>query len=178
MSINSISSMTSSVSSVSQASSTKPLTEETKKKLESLGVDTSQIKTEAQGQQKLKEVQDAQSAQANSPQGQQQQQTMFQMQSITEKVNALAAKVGVQISNQDSIEDIINNISNRVSQMTVQAGEDTKKVKEVSQYQTELNVIASEYSSLVSQQQASQNQLTGGMDNLAAYNKIFHKIKI
>lgn len=177
MSINAIGGMASSLSRVSASGSSSALSEETKRKLESLGVDTSKIKTESEGQQKLKEIQDAQAAQANkSDQGKHHQQDGSQIQSINEKLTSLASQVGVSISGNDKIPDILSTISNKISEMSVKAGGDTQKLQKISQYQNELNVIASEYASFVNQHQASQNQLSGGMDSLAAYNKIFHKL--
>lgn len=177
MSINAIGSMTNSVSSISSSSSSSNLTEKTKKQLEALGIDTSKIKTEAEGQQKLKEAQASQAAQqGQSAQGQHQQQNASQMQAITEQIQFLASKVGVSISNNDKVPDVINNISNKISEMIVNAGQDPQKVQQATQYQDLLNVISTDYTSLISQQQTSQNQLTGGMDSMAMYNKLFHKL--
>lgn len=176
MSINAIGSMTNSLSSISASSSATSLTEKTKKQLEALGIDTSKIKTEAEGQQKLKEAQAAQASQQNQSPNGHQQQNVLQMQAITQQIEFLASRVGVSISSNDKIPDVINNISNKISDMLVTAGQDPQKVQQATQYQDLLNVISTEYTSLVNQQQASQNQLTGGMDNMALYNKLFHKL--
>lgn len=182
MSVNAIGSSISSASGVSSSSST-AITDATKKKLEALGIDTSKIKTEAEGQQKLKEAQASQASQASQaaqgPQSKQQQSAASQMEEITDQVTTLAAEVGVTISSNDQLSDVMNSISARISEMTVQAGQDTQKLQIVSLYQNELSAISGEYQSFQAQQQAtqsSQSQLAGGMDSLASYNKIFHNL--
>lgn len=170
MSVNAIGGMSAAHSSAGGSSA--PLSDATKKKLEALGIDTSKIKTESEGQQKLKEAEAAQASQAT----QGQQSNAGQAQAIKDQASALAASVGVSVSKGDKISDILDHIQTKLSTMNAQAGQDPQKVQELKQYQSEFTVIASEYASLQSQQQASKSQLTGSMDSMAAYNKIFHKL--
>ena len=177
MSVNAIGSVNS-ASGTSSLSSSTALTETTKKKLEELGIDTSKIKTEAEGQQKLKEAQAAQGSQsAQTAQGQQQQNgASSQIDTIKIKAIELASQLGISASDKDKIEDILSTISTKLLEMTVQAGKDPQKLKELKQYESQFEIIAGEYLNLQVQKQASQGQLTGSLDNLAMYNKLFFNL--
>lgn len=153
----------SSVSSTSSSSS-KPLSEETRKKLEALGIDTTNIKTESEGQTKLKE---AQSAQANAQAGgQKPPQGALSPEKIKEEVEALASKVGVSVGNSDKIEDIMNNISKKISEIKASAKTDPNKLAEAESFESEYTTLSSE----LSQMKAAQNMT--GASALANYNKL------
>jgi len=170
MSVNAIGGMSAASSGSSGSSS--PLSDITKKKLESLGIDTSKIKTETQGQQKLKEAQASQASQAT----QGQQNGAGQAQAIKDQASNLASQMGISVSKNDKVSDILDHISTKLTGLSAQSGQDPQKVQELKQYKSEYTVIASEYASLQAQQQSSQKQLTGSMDSMAAYNKIFHNL--
>lgn len=178
MSVNAISSMSGASFSSSSTSSSTALTDATKKQLESLGIDTSQIKTEAEGQQKLKETQATQASQSGqSAQGQQQQNgASSEIDTIKAQATDLASQLGVSVSDNDKVEDILENISTKLTEMTVQAGNDPQKLQELSQYESQFEMIGGEYLNLQAQKQASQGQLTGSLNNLANYNKIFFNL--
>ena len=145
------------------SSSSGALSEDTKKKLEALGIDTSNITKETQGKSKLKEAQAAAHAQGHG----QKPQSASSMQAIKTEVDALAAKMGVSVGTNDKIDDIFRNISAKISSLQSAAGTDKTKSAEVESYQAEYASISSEYT----QMQASQSMLGKSLNALASYNK-------
>lgn len=154
--ISSISSNASSSLSASSSSSGK-LTDETKKKLEALGIDTANVKTEAEGQAKLKEAHAAQAHQ--KPKG------ASPMASIEDGAKALASEMGVSVGSKDKLTDIFDNITAKLSELKASAGDDENKKAEVSNYENQYNTLYNEYS-----QMAAARNMTGA-SALANYNK-------
>jgi len=168
-SINSISGAgaASSIASGSSSSAQK-LTDDTKKKLEELGVDTTGITTEAQGQIALLQAQQAQGGEkAHSGGGGKEA-----MENIKSQATALAAKVGVQVSSDEKISDIMAAIGPAIDAKVSAAGNDQTKIAEVQELQSEYDSISSSLSNMQAQHQAKQAQLTGSLEGLANYNKI------
>ena len=159
----------SSVSSFSSATSVqKKLSEETKRKLESMGIDTSSIKTEAQAQQLLKGVEkgvdvektDTQHAPKFSVDNSQKAE-------LVSDIKQLAEKVGAVISQGDKIPDMLTKISEAINQLQVQGTESDKKIEG---YRQEYERLSSMAASL-KPPAPPQTQLMGSLDGLASYNK-------
>lgn len=170
MSNDSISSVstTSSLNSLSSASTAnQPLTAATKAKLDALGVDTTSIKTETQGQVALSAAQTKQEAQksAHSHQG-----GNSSMESIKNEAKSLASQVGVSVSDEDKVDDILSKVASKISELQVAAGTDETKLAQVQQYQSQYDSISSSLSNM----QAAKAQLSSSMDNMASYNKMAH----
>lgn len=165
----------SSVSSVQQQ-----LTPQTKALLESLGVDTSSIQTEAQGQIALVQAQNSQ--QSNDAQKSQGSQQSHQgggnreaFQSIKADAIDLAGKLGISVAQNSKLSDIMTSIAQALSTLQVQAGSDPQKLAQVSQYQSEFDAIGQSIQSLQSSIQPSQassgsKQIQNSMACLAVYN--------
>lgn len=175
MSINAINGMNSANSVSASGSSAAPLSEATKKKLEALGIDTTKIKTENEGQLKLKEAQSGQASHAVK-QRQQKSNGGSETQALTEQAKALAAQVGVSISSKDELPDILVKISDKLSDMVVQSAKDPQKLQQIKQYESQFASIAGEFLNLEAKIQEKQTKLTGSMDSLASYNKLFHNL--
>lgn len=166
LSINALSGASSSYS----ASSSQKLTEETKKKLEALGLDPSKYKTEAEGKAALvgaQTTQTAQAAQSMQVQGQQPPPPPASAQSIKAEVEDLAAKVGVSIGSTDKPNDILTKISDKIAELKAAAGTDQTKLAEVQGYQGQYDTINAE----ITQMQASKSKISGTLNALANYNK-------
>lgn len=159
-------SSTSSVSSTS-ISSNQPLTAATKQQLEALGIDTTGIKTEAQGQAALFSAQ-ASSSSAQKPE----HKGGGGMSEIKAQAQQLASEVGVSVSSTDKIDDILSKISDKISQLQAAAGNDETKLAQISQYQSQLQSISASMSSM----QASHAQLSNSMSSMASYNKIYQNL--
>lgn len=146
----------------SSASSSQKLTETTKKKLEYLGVDTSNIKTEAQGQTQLrvaiqKEMQKAQAANHGGSEAM-----------IKAQAKDLASQVGATTSSNEKVGDILTKVSSKITELKQAAGTDETKLSKANEYQSQYDAIASSFNNM----QAARNQITTGMDGLASYNKV------
>lgn len=175
-------SQVSALSSLTQASQANKLTEATKQKLEALGVDTTNIKTEAQGQALLAAVQKAQKAK-NAQKTQQVQPPEQPQQSGSSSINAqeetikaqakeLAKKVGLSVSTGDDISEILGKIATALANMRIQAINSPQMAKQIDKFQSEYDSLVSEVTSLQKAKQSSQGQLTGSLDAMALYNKV------
>lgn len=163
MSVNPVSNM----NFASSASSVQKLTDATKKKLEYMGVDTSNIKTEAQGQTELKAAiqKELQKAQATNHGG---SEAMIKAQA-----KDLAYQIGAPVSNNQKVGDILTKVSSKITELKQVAGTDETKLSKVFQYQSQYDAIASSYSNM----QVARNQIATGMDGLANYNKTLLGLK-
>lgn len=148
-------------------SSSTALSEETKKKLEALGIDTSKIKSEAEGLQKLKEAQASQGASqaqgAAQAQGQKPQESSTQ-QEVEEQTQNLASKMGISVDRKDSMDTTLKNISAKIEELKADASSNPTKMAEVNSYESEYNDIARKYT--------KQSMLSNSLSGLANYNKI------
>ena len=163
---------------VNSLNSTQALTDATKNKLEALGVDTSKIKTESEGQLKLKEAQSGTQSSQNTQQNQQ-QNNVNQIQQINEQVKLLASQVGVEINKSDNLNTVLNNISAKIQVMAVEAVQDPQKLQQVKIYQDALTLIKGEVAGLQAQkeqQEQKQQKLASSMDIMASYNKMFFNL--
>lgn len=164
-SISAVSASATSNTSSSSSSSTK-LTDATKAQLEALGIDTTNITTEADGQAALK------AAEANKETAKMSQASNPSEDSIKTDAKSLASELGVSISDDDTTDDILDKISSAISQLREAAGDDQTKLAEVEKYQDEYDTISGDYTNM----QTSQAQLTNSMSGLASYNKIYQNL--
>jgi len=156
------------------------LTAQTKIQLQSLGIDTTNIKTEAQGQTALESSQESQQSQST-------QQTENNQQSkpaggdnssadaIKEEAVALAQKIGASVSSNDELNDILDAISQAISKLQAQAVNDPQKAEQVAQYQAEFQSLCQSVSAMQSSNQESSvqtasSQIQASMNVLASYN--------
>jgi len=165
-------------SSLSVSSIQQPLTPETKSKLENLGIDTTNIKTETQGQEALQSAQSSQQGQETQKNQESQKGqaggNQAAMQALKSQAEALASKVGVSVSSDDKLSDIMDKISQALSTMQAQAANDPQKLTQIAQYQTEFDSINQSASNLQTSMQISAqsgaSQIQNSMTGLAIYN--------
>ena len=170
------------VGSNSSVSGVQALTPQTKAQLESFGIDTSNIKTEVQGQQALQSAQASQSS-GSTQQSQQTQQPQQEQKSggensafaaLKSQALELASKVGASVVQTDKLNDIMSAISNTLSNMQAQAVNNPQKVAQVQAYQSEFqslsNSISSAQSSQAGQNQVAGNQIQNSLNAMANYN--------
>lgn len=156
MSVNAISSSFS--ASSASGSSTSQLSEDTKKKLQALGLDPTKYTSEAQAQAAIQEALARQTQQPPKPEA-------VNMDSIKTEVQELASSMGVTVGSNDKIDDILNNISLKITELQASAGTDSSKLADVNSYQTKYTTIENELSQL----KASKSMT--GANALANYNK-------
>ena len=150
-----------SVANTSSKSSSTALSDDTKKKLQALGLDPSKYTTEAQAQAAITAAQ----AQQQSQQQGAQKPGGSSFSSIKTEVQDLASKMGINVGNNDKTSDILNNISDKISELKSSAGTDPTKLSELNGYQSQYTSISSELSQL----EASHNMT--GATVLSDYNK-------
>jgi len=180
--INSISSTSasSSTSSTSSSSSAQKLTDDTKKKLQDLGVDISGITSEAQGQIALliaqQQAQQAQSAQGTKPHS---GSGKAEMDALKSQATTLAGKLGISVSSDEKISDIIAAIGPAIDAKVSAAGNDQIKVEEAQGLQEEFSSLSSSLSNMQAQHaQSAQGAKTldTSLNSMAAQNKLYHQV--
>lgn len=153
------------------------LTQKTKAELEALGIDTSNIKSEEEGQALLQSAQSTQQGQ-ETQQSQKSQKSggnHAAFESLRQEAVKLAEKVGVSVSSTDKLSDIMDAISQAITDMQAQAANDPQKAAQVAQYQAEYESISQQIQSLEqskpsSSSESGTSQLQASMAGLAAYN--------
>ena len=137
------------------------LTPATKAKLEALGVDTSWIKTEAEGRAKLQEVQFTQGSRKSNKSSKNEGED-----AVMAKIKQLAYNLNVSYSDSDTADDIINRITIKVRELVNQAGDDNTKKEYAQYYEGKLDEVK--------RMQLSQIDLQASMSVTANMNMFFH----
>lgn len=142
------------------------LTEDTRSELESLSVDTTDISTESQGQQILKEAKATQQKEdAQKPLG---QRGARSEELIKNDVKYMANQLGIPISGSDSTQVIINNIFDTLNLLKTDSRKNKALEAQIIQVETQLEALSDEYEKM----SKGKTKLTGTMDALARYNKV------
>lgn len=138
---------------------------ETKQKLEALGIDPSQIKTEKEAQKK---IQEAESAQANA----QVQQGQFHhpMGEVIQDAKKIAEAIGIRVGNVEDVEKLLKEIDKQIKEFEKQVKDDKNddRKKMVDGVRGVYEQVYAEYQQAISE----QKKITGNLDMLATYNKI------
>lgn len=151
-------------SSSGNNSSTKPLSNETKKKLEALGIDTSNITSESDGKAALVTAQASAAAAKTSHSNSTSSQSGAVLKATVEN---FASKLGVSVAPNDDMATILNNLKTKITEMKASAGTDSTKLANANGNEATLATISDQYS----QMKSAQAKLTGTLDSLASYNK-------
>lgn len=162
MSVNAVSFSTGSTTGASASSSV--LSDDTKKKLQALGLDPSKYTSEAQAQQA---IQDAQTKQESTRQS----GNKGSFETIKTEVQELAGSMGISAGSNDKISDIMSSISDKISELQSSAGSDQTKLSQVNSYNSQYTSITNE----IAQMEAAKSMT--GATALANYNKIALGIK-
>lgn len=161
--MSSISSISSTQSMAVSTYKSDELSTSTKMKLEALGIDPSSVTSEAQAQQLIAQA-EATKHQNNSGQ-QQEKGGNTSEQALISEAKELAAKVGVSVSTDDTLDDITSNIADQI-QVMMDSG-DPSKVKTAQKYQSELAAISDQADSISSTQQ----NIFNAMNMISVSNK-------
>lgn len=176
--INSISTFSAMQATSISSSSSNRLSEETKKKLEALGIDTSNIKTEAEGQAKLNQVKAAQSAAAEKANQTHQNSgvpTNVQMETIKSQAVELAQKLGAKVDSNEKLANIMAAISEALKNYKVQSVNSPEKLEKYQAYQKQYDAISSSLQSM-EDQKSSQSKMSNSMAAMANYNIAFFNL--
>lgn len=142
------------------------LSEETKRKLQALGIDPTTVSSETEAQaliatakQKIEQTKNESSSQNTC--------CSSECELISRAKN-LAEKIGLQTSNNDSLRNLIDKISTKLSLISNKT-QDEQTTDKISNYQNELTSIENEYSQINN----NQNSLLTAMNLTANMNKFF-----
>lgn len=139
------------------------LSESTKRKLQALGIDPTSVTSEIQAQTLINAAQQKQQVQKATNESNSKNTCSSELELIS-RAKALATKMGVSVSSNESLTDILSNLSSKISSLSGQKDADTK---ELQQYQAELSSIQNEYSSV----KQNQNSMYTAMNLTANMNK-------
>lgn len=143
------------------------LSEETKRKLQALGIDPTTVSSETEAQaliasakQKIEQTKNESSS----------QNTCCSSEcELISRAKHLAEKIGLQTSNNDSLRNLIDKISTKITALAGWTKEDSNLQEKVDSYTNELTSIENEYSQINN----NQNSLLTAMNLTANMNKFF-----
>lgn len=162
----SISAISSSISTsyITQSQSSDTLSEETKAKLIALGIDPSTVSSESEAQSLIAQ---AEAAEQMAEQTNEQTSSLNSEQDLISKAQELADKVGVSVSQTDSLDEMCGKISEKIENLMEQCGTDAAKLSTLQGYSQELANINAQYT----QVQTNQQSMFTAMNMISVSNK-------
>ena len=157
----SISSINAGSSAASEALSKKTnLSQETKSRLEALGIAVTDGMTESQAQAKIaaKEAEQKSDNKQDNP----------SESEVLSEARTLASEVGVQVSSDEDINDILDDIGSELEAMLEDAEGNPAVLAQLSTYLNRLNNLEDKYDNI----QTSQNNMYSPMNMISTNNKI------
>lgn len=140
------------------------LSNDTKAKLESLGITATEGMTESDAQAKIAAAEE----QENSQNGEGQQQGNSSEAEIMADVKSLASKVGVSVASDADVSEILDDISSELEVMLEEAETNPAILSQLSAYLSELTGLDDQYQSI----QNSQASMYSAMNMISTNNKI------
>ena len=140
------------------------LREETKRKLQALGIDPTSVTSETQAQTLINAAQQKQQIQKTNNESNSKNTCSSELELISRAKN-LASKVGVSVSSTETLTEILENLSSKINAISIRENSNNK---EKQQYQAELSSIQNEYSGL----KQTQNSMYTAMNLTANMNKL------
>ncbi|MBR1754838.1 hypothetical protein IJ732_08395 [bacterium] len=155
-----------------EKTSVERIKDETLKKLEELGIDTSNIHTETEAQMKIKEAESATAAQIDPhlfKEGQ-----IDPMQQAFADAKDLAERLGIKPGEMKNIAELIKNIDNQITNLEQQISDNKEQQEIVQSLREEFAGLSSTYN----QAQQGQAKISEDMGLLASYNKLNSSVEI
>lgn len=183
MSIN-FSAINYSISAVSSISSGAHLDEATIRKLKALGIDPSKVQSKQQAEELIRQAEEQQKAQAASSNHQVSQMGSYdyQMQSIREKeakltldIKDLAGKIGVTISQNDSLKVSIEKIETKIKEITAKQNAsktDLSSTQKVNATPEDLNFKLQDIKTRFQEIEMASSSMYAGQDMISMLNRI------
>lgn len=164
--------MTTSISSVNAGSTAasevatkkSSLSNETKAKLEALGITATDGMTESEAKAKIAEAE----AEKNSQNQNNQQQGNSSESEILSEAKALASSVGVSVASDADVTEILDDIGAELEEMLEDAENNPAILSQLSSYLSQLTNLDDRYESL----QNSQSSMYSAMNMISTNNKI------
>lgn len=164
--------MTTSISSVNAGSTAasevatkkSSLSNETKAKLEALGITATDDMTESEAKAKITQAE----AEKNSQNQNNQQQGNSSESEILSEAKALASSVGVSVASDADVTDILDDIGAELEEMLEDAENNPGILSQLSSYLSQLTSLDDRYETL----QSSQASMYSAMNMISTNNKI------
>lgn len=164
--------MTTSISSVNAGSTAasevatkkSSLSNETKAKLEALGISATDGMTESEAKAKIAQAE----AEKNSQNQNNQQQGNSSESEILSEAKALASSVGVSVASDADVSEILDDIGAELEEMLEDAENNPGILSQLSSYLSQLTSLDDRYESL----QSSQASMYSAMNMISTNNKI------
>lgn len=137
------------------------LSEETKAKLQALGIDPTTVSSEAEAQSLIGQVESMSKTDQARP------QSNSSDQSLLTRAQELAEDVGVKVSQRDTTDEICKKIAEKLEQLAAQYGNDSAMMSTIQDYQRELAGIDSRYSKTIE----PDKSIFAAMNVISASNK-------
>ena len=174
MSIN-FSAINYSISAVSSISSGAHLDEATIRKLKALGIDPSKVQSKQQAEELIRQAEEQQKAQAASSNHQVSQMGSYdyQMQSIREK--DLTGKIGVTISQNDSLKVSIEKIETKIKEITAKQNAsktDLSSTQKVNATPEDLNFKLQDIKTRFQEIEMASSSMYAGQDMISMLNRM------
>lgn len=138
------------------------LSNETKAKLEALGITATDGMTESEAQSKI-----AQKEAENNPQNGSQQGNSSESEILAE-AKALASSVGVSVGSNANVSEILDDIGAELEEMLEEAETNPSVLSQLSSYLSQLTSLDDRYKTL----QNSQSSMYSAMNMISTNNKI------
>lgn len=149
------------------------VSEETKKKLEALGIDPSTVHSETEAQQKIKEAQEStQVVDTTLPQKGNSQIDYMQQAFLDAK--DLAERLGIKAEDKQNTAELLKKIEFEISNIEIQNKDNPEQQQLIQDLKEEFMGISSDYSKA----QQGQAKISGDMGLLASYNKLNSSVEI
>lgn len=129
-----------------QNSTNKTLSEDLIEKLSSLGIDPSSVSSTAEALQAISEAEESSETDTESEGDEEEGETSDESPVLRERAERLADKVGIEVSENDTIDDILDNVQDVIDKMLSYAVDknDRAMYDKFKSYQTDLDNIQSE----------------------------------
>jgi len=139
------------------------LSNDTKAKLEALGITATEGMTESEAQAKIAEAQQKETGNQDD-----EQQRNSSEAEIIADAKALAAKVGVTVASDADVSEILDDIGAELEVMLEEAENNPAILSQLSEYLSELTNLDDQYSTI----QNSQSGMYAAMNMVSTNNKI------
>lgn len=149
------------------------ISEETKKKLEALGIDSSSVHSEMDAQQKIKEA-EASTQVGDVTLSQNGEAQIDPMQQAFLEAKDLAERLGLKVEDKHHVAELLKKIDNEIANLEMQIKDNAEQQQLVQDLKEEFLGISSDYTMA----QQGQAKISGDMGLLATYNKLNSSVEI
>ncbi len=141
------------------------LSDETRRKLKSLGIDPSSVVSEAQAKQMIAQIINVQAVTDVDNSNTTSKNVCNSELEIRTRAKVIASKLGITVSQNQDEEEVLQTLSSKINELI--SKENSEKLKELNIYQNEVNTLLSEISTI----KQNQNSMYAMLNMSANVNK-------